>query len=224
MASWNKIPIEKMCYKCGKKAVLRERSAKIANIERYVCRKHYREDYYVSVVKNDPSSWHKIRKSISDRRTGNLNPNSNYAFGDDGEELTCIWRGVKNLNKELDCYNTPIDHSMDHELGIVQTKIKRFDPKYLCWHFSNIDHEHDKEFDNLILWCTNEKKDIVERLYIILKEEIIGTSVITIVKNSFKGVQWYEKYRIENEEELKKINYIWQKIRRKRMKKEDDKD
>lgn len=218
MACWNKIPIGKKCYKCGKKAVLRERNAKINDIERYVCREHYYEDYYRDIVKNDPNSWYKIRKSISDRRTGNLDPNSNYAFADDGEELTCRWRGVKNLNKELDCYNTPIDHSRDHELGIIQTKIKRFDSNYLCWHFSNIDHEYEKEFDNIILWCTSEDKDIIERVYIIPKEEIIGIKSITIIKNPYKGVQWYEQYRIEDEEELKKINYIWQEIRRKRMK------
>lgn len=43
-----------------------------------------------------PDTDHNIIKSLRDRRTGNLRPNSSQAKGE-FEELTCRWRGIKNL-------------------------------------------------------------------------------------------------------------------------------
>lgn len=171
--------------------------------------------------RHDPNSSNNIMKSLSDRRTGNLNPNSNAAKGDNFEELTCRWRStvstipVENLNKKLDNYRTPIDHSRDSELGIIQTKGCLYNPIYQWW-AQNFKREHDQtikgfEFDNLILYCASKDGKIIKRIYIFPLEEILRRTQITIVKNLHYG-GWYEYYRITDEETIKKVNEIWKKI------------
>lgn len=64
----------------------------------------------------------------SSRRAEGLDPNSNQAKGDLFEELTCRWRGVKNLNIENNNYNSAMDHSRDSELGTIQTRCELYDP------------------------------------------------------------------------------------------------
>ncbi len=94
------------------------------------------------------------------------NPNSSNAKGDLFQELTCRWRStvstitVEDLNKKLDCYNTPIDHSRDSELGIPQTKGCFYNSYSQHWH-QNFKNEHNQiangfEFDVLILYCASE--------------------------------------------------------------------
>lgn len=49
---------------------------------------------------------------------------------------------------------------------------------------------------------------IVERIYIFPVEEILNHNNTKITINPSKGFQWYEKYRVKNEETLKIINDI----------------
>lgn len=157
-----------------------------------------------------PGGIHDLRKSLSDRRTGNLKYHR-HIFGDNCEELTCRWRGVKNLNKENDNYRSPIDHSRDQELGIIQTKGRLYDSIERRWH-SDWSGEHDKEFDNLIYYCASKDGKYIERIYIFPMEEVIKRITVVIVKNPSKGVQWYDLYRIKDEKVIVKINEIWKEI------------
>lgn len=182
---------------------------------KWLCHKCYKKDY-----DKRPGCGHSLEKDVTDRRTGNQNPNSGSAKGDLFEELTCIWRGVKNLNIENDDYGSPIDHSRDPELGIIQTKGKLYDNRSGYWTFGDLKSEHKKDFDNLILYCMDKDMNIVERVYIVPKCEVIKRSGITIVKNSFRGPGWYEKYRVKDEGTLKIINDIWINIIIKRKRKQ----
>jgi len=167
------------------------------------------------------NSQNNIIKSLAKHRIGNIDPNSNCAKGDNFEELTCRWRSmvssvpVENLNKKLDCYNTPIDHSRDSELGIIQTKGCLYNPTYRWW-AQNFENLHDAiangfEFDVLILYCISKDGKIIERIYILPSLEIIERSSITIVKNLHHG-GWHEQYRITDEETINKVNDIWKEI------------
>ncbi len=162
--------------------------------------------------KFDPNSQKNIIKSLRNRRTRSLNPNSSQAKGDLFEELTCQWIGVKNLNKESDNYKSPIDHSHDSELGIIQTKGRFYDSINRYWTFSCLERDWDKEFDNMICYCASKNGKIIEKIYIFPISEIIGRTSIGIYKNSSRG-EWYEKYRVTDEEEIKKVNNIWKKIK-----------
>lgn len=53
---------------------------------------------------------------------------------------------------------------------------------------------------------------MIERIYRFPSDAIKGITTITIVETPSRGVQWYEKYRVKDLEELKKANDIWKKI------------
>lgn len=177
---------------------------------RWMCRKCY--------GKYGQNSSHNTIKSLAYHRIGNLDPNCSSAKGDLFQELTCRWRStvstipVEDLNKKLDNYNSPIDHSLDSELGIVQTKGRLYNSIDRKWGFGGLEREWRKEFDYEICYCANKDGNIIERIYIIPKKEIIdrGTS-ICIYKNPSRYV-WYEQYRVKDEDILKKVNEIWKEI------------
>lgn len=182
---------------------------------RWLCLNCYKKDY-----DRRPNCGHSLEKEMTDRRIGNQDPYSSNAKGDMFEELTCIWRGVKNLNIENDNYKWSIDHSRDPELGIIQTRGRFYDHINRCW-TQNWEDEHNKEFDNLIFYCASKDGENIERIYIFPKKEIIKRRCLTIVKNPSRGVQWYEKYRVKDEELLRMVNDIWRDIiKRKRIKKD----
>ena len=170
---------------------------------KYVCNKCYKKN------------WNR-ETFLSDRRTGNINPNCSSAKGDLFEELTCVWRGVKSLNKENDNYCSPIDHSRDPELGIIQTQGKFYNSYNQIWEFGNVWRDHNKDFSVMICYCTNKNGTIIERIYIFPKKELINRHSITITKFPLRNsdtLYWYEKYRVTDEEEIKKVNKIWKKIK-----------
>lgn len=162
---------------------------------------------------------------MRNHRTGTLNPNCSTEKGDLFQELTCTWRSsisnvpVEDLNKKFDSYRCPIDHSYDSELGYIQTKGKLYDSynKYWAIKFDNEQNTIMRgfKFDCVICYCTNNDGKIIERIYIFPIDEIIDRSGVTIVKYSRRKLYtlgWYEKYRIKDENTIKKINEIWQKI------------
>lgn len=165
---------------------------------------------------------------LTDRKINNLKIDSSQVKGDNFEELTCIWRStissviVENLNKKLNNYITPIDHSPDSELGIIQTKGAFYNSYHQRWsqNFRNLHNTiiNGFNFDFLILYCASEDGKIIARIYIIPKEETMSRTGITINKNPSnrngrcpEGA-WYEKYRVTDEESIKKINQIWKQI------------
>lgn len=172
---------------------------------RWLCKKCYSLNYD---RKRDRKKEYRERY-ISDRRSRNLNQDTNSGKGDLCQILTCKWRGIKDLNVEDDNYNSPIDHSRDHELGIVQTECATYSSIYRYWH-QNWEREHNKEFDYLIFYCINKEGKIIERIYIFPKEEIIKRKSVGIYKYSMKG--WYEKYRVKDENMLRKVNEIFQEL------------
>ncbi len=157
-----------------------------------------------------PNCTHAIIKSLTDRRTGNQDPNSSNAKGDKFQKVTCIWLDVDDLNIINDNYISPIDHSRHPKLGIIQTN-GRFYDSYNQWWQLGTKRSIKKDFDNLVFYCA--RKDIkIERIYIFPQTEILKRQTITIVKNPSKGSLWYEQYRVTDEETIKKVNDIWKKI------------
>lgn len=152
-------------------------------------------------------------KSVSVRRTGNINPGCNSAKGDLFEELTCKWRGVKRLSVERDNYALPLDHSRDPELGIIQTKGALYNSDNRSWSF-NCKNEQNKNFDNLIVYCASEDGSIIDRIYIFPRHEIVKRISITIYNKpeSVRGPFWCEQYRLKDENIMKTINKIFWSI------------
>lgn len=174
-------------------------------IEMYVCRLHYNRSY----ERYDTNSTNNLMKSLRDRRIGNLKDPCSI-FADNCQKCTCIWLKVIDLNKENDNYTSPIDHSRHPILGVIQTKGRHYNSAYGEWN-TDIRNEHNKKFDVLIFYCANEDGNIIERIYIFPKKELIKIKSIKIYKNSTRGTS-YEKYRITDKEELKKVNEIWKDI------------
>ena len=58
----------------------------------------------------------------------------------------------------------------------------------------------------------------IERIYIFTYEDVRKRTSIAIIKNPMNSrhtcsiIPWYEKYRVTDEDELKKANEIWKKI------------
>ena len=208
------------CDRCGEKLkigkygnIYREYSKEGNWTGKWLCKKCRRKD-----VNNESD----VYKSLAGHRTGNLDPNSSFAKGDLFEELTDRWRGVKRLSIENDNYTLPFDHSVDPELGVIQTRGKLYDPWNRKWLFGNLEKEHYKEFDNYIFYCADEYGDNIERIYIIPKKEIIKRTGISVCKSPSRGGRgkrykpWYDKYRVKEEEILKMINKIWRDIIKKK--------
>ena len=154
---------------------------------------------------------HAIMKSLTDRRTGNQDPNSSNAKGDKFQKVTCIWLDVDDLNIINDNYRSPIDHSSHPKLGIIQTNGRFYDSYNQFWQLVT-KRSIKKDFDNLVFYCASKDGKIIERIYIFPRTEILKRHTITIVKNPSKGSLWYEEYRVTDEETIKKVNDIWKKI------------
>ncbi len=178
---------------------------------RWICKNHWGKDYQ----KYDPYSQNNAKKSVRDRRTDNQDPNSTNAKGDKFQKLMNISKNLVDLNQENDNYLSPID-SIDPRTGLLyQAKGKWYDPINRYWS-SNWERDHNKKFYKLIYYCTSEDGKIIERIYEFPKEEVKKRTRITIMKNPMNSrgtcpiIPWYEKYRVTDEEELKKANEIWQ--------------
>lgn len=168
-------------------------------------------------------------KSLANRRTGNQSPTHNNTIGDLFQKLTCEWRStvsiipVEDLNEKLDNYLSPIDHTPDSELGIIQTKGKLFDSYNRYWGFGDFEGERLKEFDCSICYCTDKSGRYIERIYIFPKEIIVEISSVIIYKNPTNSqgkikIPWYEKYRVTDKDELRKVDKIWKEIIKKKNK------
>lgn len=193
---------------------------------RYVCMHHYGVNYGRYV----PNSRNNIIKSLRDRRTGSLKDEGNI-LGDNCEELTEKWLGAKRLATKYDKYSMlPLDHDpiQKHILAMIgnklvdlygkvpQTKGRHYSPTGGYWSASTV-REYNKKFDILILYCVSEDGKTVERIYIFPREDIITISGTTIYKSPTDCagdpiIGIYEKYRIVDQEQLKKVNNIWKDI------------
>jgi hypothetical protein len=219
----NRIPISRLCCNCkSSDTYIKSKNWEqwhTCNCQKKICTKYICMNCY---QRYDQYSHANIKKSLTDHRTGNLNPNCSDKKGDDFEELTNIWKGVKRLSIENDYYTGPLDHSPDSKGIIYQTKGKWFDSYNKLWGFGNHKREWNKEFDYEICYCASKNGKDIERIYEIPKKEIKDKRTgFAIYKNPMNKhgtnsiIPWYEIYRIMDEEELKKVNKIWKKIIRK---------
>jgi len=175
---------------------------------KWLCNKCYKRDEYKE-------------RYICYRRTGNLDPNCASAKGDKFEGLTHRWKGVKILSEENDNYTGPLDHSVDFEGKIPQTKGKFYDARNRVW-AQTFTGEYNAiirgfEFDYLIFYCASKDGKIIERIYIIPSWEIIKRKSIGVSKNPTDShgnpiIPWYDEYRVKDEETIKKVNEIWKTI------------
>lgn len=181
---------------------------------RWLCKKCWNDDYQ----KNNSNSIHNLMKSVADHRTGNLDPNCNIAKGDNFEKLTSIWKDVKILSIENDKFSLGLlDHSADSEGIIFQTKGKLYDSYNRFW-MCGAKNEWNKEYDYLIFYCASKDGKSIERIYEFPKAEIerkrVSIGIYKDPKDKWGNsvVPWYEKYRIMDEETIKRINEIWKTI------------
>lgn len=182
------------------------------NTGEWVCKLHYSRSY-----NHCPNSTNSLIKSLRDRRTGNLDPDCNSAKGDGGEDLLCEWKGYTNLNKKYDNYTFRIDCFDEETKLYYQAKVAWYNRVNRLWSQNFID-EHKSigegfRFNTVYIFCISRDGKVVERIYEIPEDEVIKRKSISIYKNPSKGIRWYEQYRAKDEEELKKVNEIWKRIR-----------
>lgn len=176
----------------------------------WTCISCYQKDYNIR-----PGCGHDLKKSLRNHRTGNLDPKSTQAKGDMGEELLCRWKGFTNLNKKYDNYNSHIDCIDKNTGSYYQAKIAYYDLMYNRWpqNFKNICSSimEGFRFRSLFLFCISNDGKIVERVYEISEKEIISRQTISIHK--IRGISaWHDRYRILDENELLRLNEIWEFI------------
>lgn len=160
---------------------------------------------------NRPDSHKNIIKSFADKRTKNQDPNSPNAKAHDTQELACKLYGWEDLNKKYDNYVTPID-CYDPKTGLHHQVQGRSLYNNYMWSFGGFEDEWGKSFETMVCVCFNNDWKIVERIYKFTEKIVKNKTCAGIVKNSSKGCGWYEKYRVTNEEELKRANNIWKDI------------
>lgn len=208
---------------------LRETCENGKKIEKWVCHRHGNNHYQ----KYDPDSVNSIVKSMRDHRTGTLH-NPAIILGDNCEKLTDKIFGTKRLSVIYDNYgNLPLDHTpilkgisieirgklVDLSGMVLQTAGRRYNSRNGAWNFASLEGEWYKEFDVMIFWCISEDGSCVDRGYMIAKKEIYnpetkeGIKGINIYKNPnpSRG-SYYERYRITDEEFLKRSDEKWKKI------------
>lgn len=173
------------------------------------------------------------KRMLSDRRTGNLNPNSNQALGDNLEELTDKLFETKRLSVFYDKYSRlPLDHFdipnsisvmiqdklVDLSGKVPQTTGRTYNPNGGQYSFGHLERDYGKDFDIYILYCISRDNKIIERIYIIPKGEFKNRTGVSIIKKPMNSrgtnsiVPWYEQYRITDKETMKKVNTIWKEV------------
>jgi hypothetical protein len=182
------------------------------NTGEYICIKHWKRDY----EKYDPNSYVNTIKSIANCRTGNIRSDSDQEKGNNCVDLVCELYNWENLNKTKDNHRSPID-CHDPKTGLYhQVQGRLYNPRHRWWPFTGFEDEWHKIYEDMICICKNKYGDVIERIYRFPSDAIKGVTTITIIETPSRGVQWYEKYRVKDLEELKKANDIWKKILEKR--------
>lgn len=157
----------------------------------YVCSKCYEKES--RKLPDSRTNWIKSQRKFRNKELPK-DCSSGKAFI--GEQIWCKTRGVDNCNIKMDNFAYKYDHSPDQEYGITNTKIAS-----LNHHQGTVEawggfHTNGK-YDNAVLICMDKNWENVERVYIIPEYEMKKRSNVTISKNPYRGIPWYEKYRVD---------------------------
>jgi ribosomal protein L34E len=127
-----------ICDICAEKGIITKLYAKNAfqeynkdgkYTERWMCKSCYAKNHYRENI-----------GSMTARRLGNQNIDHSNTKGDKGQKLLNVFKGWKDLNKENDDYNSPID-SIDQKGLLHQVRTKWYDPYNKIWLFGNLKNE-----------------------------------------------------------------------------------
>lgn len=183
---------------------------------RWICRLCHTMEY----------SKHYYRRYDSIRNTGaritrNQDPDSSVAKGDMFQKLANVSKNLVCLNETNDNHHWHMDSVCPITKFNYQIKGRWYDPINRNW-TANLKNEHNAikrgfRFFKLIFYCASKDGKKIERLYEFPEEEVVNRKGITIMKNPTDSlgrsiISWYVKYRITDEEELKRINDIWKDI------------
>lgn len=193
--------------------------------DEWVCKRHGERNY----KRYNPNSLENKLKLVRNCRTGYI-IDPYKILGNNCEEETYRLFGAKKSSEEFDNYRLPVDHCpipngvsvkigeklLDLSGNIVQTKGGFYSSKYRWWSMKSLSRELTKKYDMLIFYCVSENGSTIERIYIFPYSEIIKRISIGIYRHDPKGNLylrgWYEKYRVTEEDTLKKANNIWKEI------------
>lgn len=151
---------------------------------RWICR----NCYWIEYNRDD----YVERYKIGHRKTGNL-VYLNHMIGDNYD----------NYKSPIDCY--------DPKTGLYhQVQGRCYYSVQGTWPFSGFKREWKKIFENMVCFCFSKDGKIVERIYKFLWEEIMRVTGITVFNND--NYHRYDKYKVIDKEEIKKVNDIWKEI------------
>lgn len=178
---------------------------------RWICKKCYDRNY-----------WHILNCKPKIRKLADCKPKIrkltgcrigiywNHIVGDLFEELTSVWKRVEILSK-LNGYSGPLDHSVDSNGIIYQTKGKIYNDIKKQWFCGQLIREWNKIFDYEIFYCVSKDGRYIERVYEfpkgVIKDKRTGISIFNNDND-----HWYDQYRITNKEILILVNKIWKEI------------
>lgn len=143
-----------------------------------------------------PGCFNDIMKSMANVRLGVENPDSSRAKGGFYESITCKVRKLGNLNQLNDNFNSPIDHTRDPILGIIDSQGRTYDPYYSRWNFTRLNRLHGKKYDNIVCYCADAHGNI-KKVYIFPKKEIDTRDNISIHNKTTGRMSWYDKYEVD---------------------------
>lgn len=160
-------------------------------------------------------------RNVGGRITGNQDPNSSVAKGDLFQKLANKSKNLVCLNEINDNHHWHIDSMCPMTKLNYQIKGRLYDSKNRNW-TANFKNEHNAikkgfKFYKLIFYCASQDGKTIERIYEFPEEYVKNTKGIGIIKNPTDSsgkniISIYAKYRITDEEELKRINDIWRYI------------
>lgn len=142
-----------------------------------------------------PDSDTNLIKSMRKFRNKELSKDCSSGKAFIGEQIWCKARGVDNCNIKMDNFAYKYDHPPDPEYGITNTKIaslSHHQGTIEAWQFSP-----SGKYNYVVLICMSKDWKDVDRIYIIPESEAKEGTSITISKNPYRGIPWYEKYRVD---------------------------
>jgi hypothetical protein len=155
-----------------------------------------------------PGHYNNIIKACANVRLGTEDPDYPRAKGRYYESITCKVRKLGNLNEINDNYNSPIDHTRDPILGIIDSQGRTYDPYLRRYSFTCLHRLYMKKYDSVICYCADGYGNI-RKIYIFPKKEVDIRDNIHIYDKTTGRSSWYDKYEIDVDAWMKgEIKYL----------------